>query len=181
MNTPAPDIPTPYAYAGGLARFEQLTEAFYDRVHADPLLEPVFRQADAQHGRYVARFLAEVFMGPRYYSDQFGDEALRRMVGKHIGKHLTEAQRQRWVALLLESADAIGLPDDPEFRSTFVGHIEWGSRVALINSQLSENPTTADDHVPSWGWGEVQGPYGVVPSLFRRPPVASSQATPRPD
>ena len=37
------------------------------------------------------------------------------MVGKHIGKHLTEPQRKRWVQLLMESADEIGLPDDSEF------------------------------------------------------------------
>lgn len=108
-------------------------------------------------------------MGPKFYSQQFGDEAaLTRMVGKHIGKHLKEEQRKRWVDLLLQSADEIGLPDDPEFRSVFVGHIEWRSRVALINSQLEENPTTTEDHIPDWGWGEVKGPYEVVGSLFKR-------------
>ncbi len=91
-----------------------------------------------EHSRHVAHFLAEVLMGPKFYSQQFGDEALRSMVGKHIGKHLKEEQRKIWVDLLLQSADEIGLPDDPEFRSVFVGHIEWGSRVALINSQLEE-------------------------------------------
>lgn len=33
----------------------------------------------------------------------------------------------------------MGLKSDPEFRSAFVGYIEWGTRIAVINSPLSEN------------------------------------------
>jgi hemoglobin len=66
------------------------------------------------------------------------------------------------------SADETGLPDDPEFRSVFAWHLEWGSRVALINSQLDENPVTKKDHIPEWGWGEVKGPYEIVGSLFQQ-------------
>jgi hemoglobin len=158
-------IPTPCEWAGGVERFEQLTAVFYQKVLQDGVLEPVFRQMSPEHSRHVAHFLAEVFMGPKYYSDAYGDSAIRHMVGKHIGKKLTEAQRKRWVELLLVSADEIGLPEDPEFRSTFVGHIEWGTRVALINSQL-DDPTTDDETIPTWGWGEVKGPYGYAESLF---------------
>jgi len=166
--TDANKIPTPYDYAGGVEKFERLTDVFYEKVLKDPILEPIFRHMAPEHSRHVAHFLAEVFMGPKFYSIEFGDESLRRMVGKHIGKKLKEEQRKRWVDLLLQSADEIGLPDDPEFRSTFVGHIEWGSRVALINSQLEENPTTGQDQIPQWGWGEVKGPYSVVGSLFQK-------------
>jgi len=91
-------------------------------------------------------------MGPKFYSEEYDADALKHMVGKHIGKKLEEVQRKRWVELLLESANEIGLPDDPEFRSTFVAHLEWGSRVAVINSQLDENPTTSQDQIPEWGW-----------------------------
>lgn len=161
-------IPTPYAYAGGVEKFEKLTEVFYEKVLKDELLEPLFRHMAAEHARHVAHFLAEVLMGPPFYSKEFGDESLKRMVGKHIGKYIKEEQRKRWVDLLLQSADEIGIPDDPEFRSTFVAHLEWGSRVALINSQLGENPTTDKDQIPEWGWGEVKGPYDIVGSLFQR-------------
>jgi hemoglobin len=160
-------IPTPYEYAGGIEKFETLTDVFYSKVLKDEILEPIFRHMDPEHSKYVARFLAEVFMGPKFYSNQFGDDALRRMVGKHVGKKLTEQQRKRWVELLMQSADETGLPNDPEFRSVFAGHIEWGTRVAIINSGLDENPTTDDDVIPTWGWGVVKGPYEVVGSLFR--------------
>src|SRR6185369_10944697 len=149
-------------------KFEELTTIFYNKVFKDEILEPVFRNMDPDHAKHVAHFMAETLMGPTYYSDQFGSDALRRMVGKHIGKKLTETQRKRWLDLLLQSADETGLASDPEFRSTFIAHLEWGSRVAVINSQLDENPTTDAEHIPKWGWGEVGGPYEVVGSLFQK-------------
>ncbi len=161
-------IPTPSEWAGGTEIFERLTEVFYDKVLQDAMLEPVFRQMPHEHRKHVAHFMAEVLKGPKLYSDEFGENALQRMVGKHIGKRLKEDQRKRWVALLLESADETGLPDDPEFRSTFVAHLEWGSRVAILNSQLTENPITDGEQIPEWGWGEVKGPYEAVGSLFQK-------------
>ena len=161
-------IPTPYEWAGGLSKLEEMTRIFYDKVPKDALLEPVFRYMPPGHSVHVAKFIAEVLKGPKFYSDEYGGDALKHMVGKHIGRMLTEVQRKRWVQLLLESADETGIPDDPEFRSTFVGHLEWGSRVAVINSHLETNPTTGAEHIPEWGWGEVKGPYEVVGSLFQQ-------------
>lgn len=60
--------------------------------------------------------------------------------------------------LLLDCADDVGVPTDPEFRSALVGYLEWGSRLAVINSQPGAQ---VDEHapMPAWGWGEVKGPY----------------------
>lgn len=77
---------------------------------------------------------------------------------KHLEKHLTEAQRSRWMGLLLECADEVGLPSDPEFRSAFVAYIEWGTRLAVVNSQTNELPIVSAP-MPKWGWGETGGPY----------------------
>ena len=161
-------IPAPAEWAGGVEQFEKLTEVFYDKVLQDEILQPIFLHMPEEHRKHVAHFMVEVLKGPKVYTSEFGDDALRRMVGKHIGKRLNEIQRKRWVELLLKSADETGLPGDPEFRSTFVAHLEWGSRVAVINSQLDENPTTSKDKIPEWGWGEVKGPYDVVGSLFQQ-------------
>jgi hemoglobin len=62
------------------------------------------------------------------------------------------------MALLLDTADELGLPDDPEFRSALVGYLEWGTRLAVLNSQPG---ATVDEAaaMPRWGWGEVKGPY----------------------
>jgi hemoglobin len=62
------------------------------------------------------------------------------------------------VALLLDTADELALPDDPEFRSALVGYLEWGSRLAVINSQ-ADGDVDGNSPMPKWGWGEVKGPY----------------------
>ncbi|MEZ0612161.1 group II truncated hemoglobin [Fibrella sp. WM1] len=151
-------IPTLYDWAGGTEKLEQLTTLFYSKVHQDALLEPVFRHMSPEHAQHVAHFIGEVFGGPpRYTHDDQGSHA--NMVAHHIGKHLTEGMRKRWMQLLLESADELGLPSDPEFRSALVGYLEWGSRIAVLNSTATENPIQPNEPMPRWGWGVPGGPY----------------------
>lgn len=161
-------IPTPYEWAGGEAAFNHLTEVFYDKVLKDDILEPIFRHMSSEHSQHVASFLAQAFKGPEFYTSIYGTDAMRHMVSMHLGKRLTEEQRKRWLDLLLLSADEIGIPNDPEFRSVLVGHLEWGTRMAVMFSHETENPMSAEDHVPKWGWGEVGGPFGYVEPLFRK-------------
>ncbi len=148
--------PTLFDWAGGAPALEKLTDLFYKKVKADPLLGPIFIHMDAHHPRYVADFIGEVFGGPADYSKN--REGHDHMIAQHLGRHLTEQMRRRWVEVLLDTADEAGLPDDPEFRSAFVGYIEWGTRLAVINSQPGVEPGPAGP-MPKWGWGEVKGPY----------------------
>ena len=152
------NIPTLYEWAGDMQTFESLFSKFYDKVLKDELLGDVFKDMSADHVQHVAHFVAEVFGGAALYSTQDGGSHAQ-MIGKHIGKMLTEQKRQRWVQLLLQTADEIDLKSDPEFRSAFVGYIEWGTRLAVINSQLQENPMNTKEPMPKWGWGETGGPY----------------------
>lgn len=151
-------IPTLYEWAGDIKTFEVLFTKFYDKVLNDDLLENVFKKMSPEHITHVAHFVAEVFGGEKLYST-VDHGSHHKMIGKHIGKMLTEEKRQRWVKLLLETADEVGLKSDPEFRSAFVGYIEWGTRLAVINSQLNENPLDTNEPMPKWGWGETGGPY----------------------
>jgi len=152
------DIPTLYQWAGGTAALEKLTEVFYDKVLKDHLLYPVFKNMAADHSKHVAHFIGEVFGGPKQYTTHDkGSHAI--MVAHHLGKMLTEEKRKRWIDLLLQSADEVGLADDPEFRSALVAYLEWGSRIAVINSNINENPIDESAPMPKWGWGETGGPY----------------------
>jgi hemoglobin len=149
-------IPSLYEWVGGIDALTRLTTRFYEHVKSDPLLMPVFAHMGDDHPAHVAAFLAEVLGGPPTYSEQHGGHP--HMVQQHLNRHLAQDQRRRWVTLLLETADELNLPQDPEFRSALVGYLEWGSRLAVINSQ----PGAAIDHnapMPKWGWGEVKGPY----------------------
>jgi hemoglobin len=149
--------PTLFEWAGGMPVFENLTDLFYRKVLQDPLLQPVFRHMSAEHQLHVAHFIAEVLGGPEWYSTAEGSHF--KMVQKHLDRHLTEQHRKRWISLLLETADEIDLPDDPEFRSAFVAYIEWGTRIAVINSQSDELQMNPDEPMPKWGWGVPGGPY----------------------
>lgn len=150
------EVPSLYDWAGGAAALERLTEIFYAKVKADPLLQPVFAHMDERHPQYVAQFIGEVFGGPTRYSTQRGGHA--HMIRQHLGRHLGEAMRRQWVNLLLDAADEAGLPADPEFRSAFLGYIEWGTRLAVINSQPGAE-VESEQPMPKWGWGETKGPY----------------------
>jgi hemoglobin len=149
-------IPTLYEWAGGMPALERLTEHFYTAVRTDPLLGPVFAHMDGEHPRFVAAFIAEVFGGPDSYSASRGGHP--HMIAQHLGRRLTHEQRRRWIEMLLASADAVGLPDDPEFRSALVAYLEWGTRLAVINSQPGAE-VVADAPMPRWGWGVPGGPY----------------------
>lgn len=152
------EIPTLYEWAGGDDALQHLTKVFYDKVFKDELLYPVFKNMPGDHSVHVAHFIGEVFRGPKLYTEQ--DKGTHyTMIQHHIGKMLDEPKRKRWMQLLLESADEIGLANDPEFRSALVGYLEWGSRLAVINSQLTENPIDEKEPMPQWGWGETGGPY----------------------
>ncbi len=149
-------IPSLYEWAGGLPALEKLTAHFYARVATDPDLGNVFASMDPEHPRHVAAFIGEVFGGPKTFSERHGGHP--EMIRHHLDRKLTEPLRRRWIGLLLDSADAVGLPDDPEFRSAFVAYLEWGSRLAVINSQPG---ATVDAHapMPDWGWGVPGKPY----------------------
>jgi hemoglobin len=152
------NIPTLYEWAGGKEELEKLTQLFYTKVAGDELLSVVFKNMSPEHSKHVAHFIAEVFGGEKLYSE--GDQGSHAiMIRHHLGKMLNETMRKRWIQLLLESADEIWLADDPEFRSAFVGYLEWGSRLAIINSNTTENPVKEDEPMPKWGWGETGGPY----------------------
>ena len=147
-----------YEWAGGNDIFEKLTEIFYAKVMKDELLFPVFKNMSGEHSRHVAHFIAEVFGGPKLYTE--GDQGSHsHMVSHHVGKMLDEPKRKRWIQILLETADEAGLPDDPEFRSAFVGYLEWGSRLAVLNSNTDVNPIKEGEPMPKWNWGPTGGPY----------------------
>jgi hemoglobin len=149
------DYPTLYEWAGGRAAFDRLINAFYDRVERDDLLSSFFPGGvHEDHRRKVASWWSEVFGGPKAYSELGGYE---RMLNKHLRLGITSEQRFRFASLMSLAADDATLPSDPEFRSALVAYLEWGTRLALENSQ---DGAQVAEHapVPRWGWGEAP-PY----------------------
>jgi hemoglobin len=151
-----PGVPTLYQWAGGEDAFRRLIDAFYDRVERDDLLGPLFPGGVSRdHRDHVTVWWCEVFGGPPRYTDELG--GYPNMLAHHRGLNLRPEQRFRFATLMSSAADDAALPDDPEFRAAFVGYVEWGTRLALSNSQADAAVVTAAP-VPHWGWG-VAPPY----------------------
>ncbi len=172
--------PTLFAWAGGAEAFSRLTRIFYGHVKTDPILAPVFAEMSPQHPEWVALWLGEVFGGPPNYTNERG--GYPHMLARHLGRALTEQQRARWVRLLGEAADEAGLPADPEFRSAFVAYLEWGSRIALANSQPGAQPPPRMP-VPHWDWGTAGPPgsaLGSAPAPVAPGHQSGSEPPPQP-
>lgn len=155
-HAPVSNVPTLYDWVGGADALRRLFTRFYARVPQDAVLAPVFAAMSPSHAEHVAQFVAEVLGGPAAYSQAHGGHPA--MIRKHLGRALTEAQRRRWIALLLDCADEVGVPDDPEFRSALIAYLEWGTRLAVINSQPGAQ-VVEDAPMPRWDWGVPGGPY----------------------
>lgn len=167
--------PTMFEWCGGLPALTRMTRLFYEKfVPEDPLLAPLFSNMSADHPQRVAKWLGEVFGGPACYSEEYG--GYPRMISQHVGKGLTEEWRTRWVALLLRSARETGMPNDPEFAAAFQSYIEWGSRLAVENSQTTSHPPVHMP-MPHWDWTTGAGAPGdrisalASPDAEDEPPV----------
>ena len=148
--------PTLIDWAGGRAAIERLINAFYDRVEADELLSAFFPGGvSVEHRRHVALWWTEVFGGEPGYTQQLG--GYERMLAHHRNLAITGAQRLRFATAMSQAADDADLPADPEFRAALVGYLEWGTRLAVENSQPDASPPPHAP-VPRWGWG-VAPPY----------------------
>ena len=150
------DTPTLFDWAGGSAAFRAMIDAFYDRVEADDLLGPLFPGGvSEEHRANVTLWWVEVFGGPAEYTERLG--GYERMLAHHRNLGITPEQRFRFASLMSLAADDAGLPDDPEFRAALVGYLEWGTRLAMQNSQPGAE-VVQQAPVPRWGWG-VAPPY----------------------
>jgi hemoglobin len=145
--------PTLYEWAGGGEAIERLINSFYDRVETDDLISPFFPGGvSAEHRDHVVAWWSEVFGGPDRYTRDLG--GYENMLARHRGLGIAPQQRARFVSLMSLAADDAGLPDDPEFRSALLAYLEWGTRLAMHNSQPGA-AVAPHAPVPRWGWGEA--------------------------
>jgi CDGSH-type Zn-finger protein/truncated hemoglobin YjbI len=158
-----PEEPTLFQWAGGFPALLRMTTIFYTKyVPQDPLVSPLFGSMHSDHPERVACWLAEVFGGPKFYSERYG--GYERMISQHLGKHITEEHRSHWAAMMYQSAVEAGLPNDAEFKAAFVAYVEWGSRLAVENSQDASHPPPHMP-VPRWWWVCDATPWARVSAL----------------
>ena len=103
------DPDTLYAAVGGMAFFERLVDAFYDRVEQDAVLLALYPEP---HGLGPARmrlrlFLAQYWGGPSTYSQTRGHPRLRM---RHVPFAIGEDERDRWLAAMHGAIDELDPP-----------------------------------------------------------------------
>ncbi|MBO0769866.1 MAG: group II truncated hemoglobin [Actinobacteria bacterium] len=150
MSTRSTGRQSLYEHAGGERALHRLEQIFYDSVLADPLLQPLFGQGRPQHVEHLTMFTAESFGGPARFTRELG---FQHLIDVHRGLRITEAQRQRFVELYLAALDKADMPSDHAFREAVREHVEFGSRVAMQNSNAQTDEQLHPlREVPRWTW-----------------------------
>jgi hemoglobin len=71
----------------------------------------------------------------------------------HRGLHITEEQRQRFIALFTAAFEEVGHGDDRELRDAVLSCIEFGTEVAKVNSNArSDAELHPQREMPKWHW-----------------------------
>jgi hemoglobin len=94
-----------YERAGGIRFFERLVARFYAGVADDPVLRPLYPEADlAPAQRRLTLFLAQYWGGPTTYDDERGHPRLRM---RHFPFAIGGAERDRWLAHMRAAIDEV--------------------------------------------------------------------------
>ncbi len=100
--------PTLFELVGGQRVLTRLANEFYDRIERDDFLRPMFPAALGCARRQMGTFLCEFLGGPSTYSPVRGSPLL---VTRHAKFRIGPAQRDRWLALMGEAIDSVGIRD----------------------------------------------------------------------
>ncbi len=123
--------PSMFTFAGGEPAFRALAEAHHRRCLEDPVLaHPFSHPGNPEHVDRLADYWAEVFGGPRRYTESFGGHSA--MLELHARTGAEEDLGARFVACFVQAAEDAGLPDDAEFRGPPRIHGVGGRRGAVL-------------------------------------------------
>ncbi len=92
-----------YDAVGGGDTFRRLVSTFYAGVATDPVLRPLYPDADLSHAQErLTMFLSQYWGGPREYSDRRGHPRLRR---RHVPFAIGERERDAWLRHMRAALD----------------------------------------------------------------------------
>jgi hemoglobin len=98
-----------YEFIGGEAMFRRLVAAFYRGIETDPLLRPMYPEADLTEAQdRLALFLMQYWGGPRIYEAQRGHPRLRM---RHHPFHVGPAARDAWLKHMNAAVEEVALPE----------------------------------------------------------------------
>jgi hemoglobin len=146
--------PSMFEFAGGSEAFLALAAATHERCLQDPELNhPFSHTGNPQHVERLADYWAEVFGGPKNYSELHGGHS--GMLEIHARQGSGADYGPRFVACFMQAADDVRLPDDPEFRAGLRAYMEWATR-DVISFAPGDSVVPADLPVPRWSWDGLE-------------------------
>src|SRR5699024_1616634 len=90
---------------------EELVNAFYPKVYADPDLIPIFDTVEIDEiMRKQKMFLTQFTGGPALYSEEFGRPAMRY---RHLPHEITTTRDKSWLRCMKEAFEEVGLDELP--------------------------------------------------------------------
>ena len=106
--TDQPDTQTFYDAVGGHETFAKIVHAFYLRVATDPVLRPMYPEADLGPAEERLRmFLEQYWGGPTTYSQRRGHPRLRM---RHAPFAVTPSAAAVWLSHMRAAVDEAELP-----------------------------------------------------------------------
>lgn len=117
-----------YEAAGGEKTFRMLVERFYERVASDPLLRPIYPEADLTSAtERLTLFLIQYWGGPNTYSARRGHPRLRL---RHQPFAIGQAERDAWLGHMTAAVESLDLA--PDVREALLDYFATAS-TAMIN------------------------------------------------
>lgn len=114
---------------GGTEAFERLVEVFYAGVADDPLLRPMYPDADLRDAaERLQLFLEQYWGGPRTYSETRGHPRLRM---RHAPFRITPVERDAWLRHMRAGVDELNL--DPADRDELWSYLEMAAH-SMVNA-----------------------------------------------
>ena len=107
----------------------------------------MFVSFTAEHSKNVAIWLGKVFGGPARYTQEHGGH--RTVLERHRNLGLSPNQKERWVHLMLETAQEM-LPKDTELQARFADYIRgapklrWRLRSPALRFSMSDQFQNGD-------------------------------------
>ena len=117
-----------YEAAGGEATFRRLVDRFYEGVAGDPLLRPLYPEADLAGARErLTLFLVQYWGGPATYSERRGHPRLRM---RHNPFAIGRAERDAWMRHMRAAVESLEL--ERGVRKALLDYFE-AAATAMVN------------------------------------------------
>lgn len=101
-----------YEQVGGEETFRRLVHRFYQGVAEDPILRPMYPEADLGPAEErFALFLMQYWGGPTTYSENRGHPRLRM---RHAPFAVDRAAHDAWLKHMRDAVDELALPEEQE-------------------------------------------------------------------